>query len=58
MRCSRGVVLRGCWQSAELLHLAQDGLEVLERDALGEIAGRGGGAAVSELCLDCAQVVG
>ena len=47
----------GFAQSAELLHLAQDGLEVLQRDAIGEIAGRGGGAAVSELCLDCAEIV-
>lgn len=48
----------GFAQGAELLHLAQDGLEVLQRDAIGEIAGRGGGAAVSELCLDCAEIVG
>lgn len=47
----------GFAEGAELLHLAQNWLEVLQGDAIGEIAGRGGGAAVSELRLDCAKIV-
>ena len=52
--CSR---VFGFAQSAKLLHLAQNWLEVLQRDAVGEIACSGGGAAVSKLCLDCAEIV-
>lgn len=47
----------GFAQGAELLHFAQDGLEVLQGDAVREIAGGCSGAAVSELCLDGAEIV-
>lgn len=36
----------------------QDGFEVLQLDAVGEVAGGGGGAAVAELGLDSTQIVG
>lgn len=55
--CGGRVRVFGFAQRAELLHLAQNWLEVLQSDAVGEIAGGGGWAAVSKLCLDCAQIV-
>jgi hypothetical protein len=67
-RASVGIVLqRNCGRNggygfgfangAELLHFTQDRLEILQGNAIREIAGCGGWTAVSKLCLDRTKIV-